>query len=118
MAVVVLDVRPGAAHEFQAEIHRHAEGLLQEGVDVPLGHKGLTTGLVLPPGHRKAVVENLALAIAARNPKTARPGPTLRSDAEDSIKVIEALNYRPTSRTTDLPLHARRSNIYGGREGR
>lgn len=80
--------------------------------------QGLTTGLVLPPAHRKAIVENLALAIVARNPKTARPGPTLRSDAEDSLKVIEALNYRPTTRISDVPLRHTRSNIYGGREGR
>jgi hypothetical protein len=79
--------------------------------------QGLTSGLVLPPGHRKAIVENLALAIVGRNPKTARPGPTLRSDAAESIQVIERLNYRPTSRVSDVPLRHTRSNIYGGREG-
>lgn len=79
--------------------------------------QGLTSGLLLPPGHRKAIVENLALAIVARNPKTAHPGPTLRTDAAESIQVIEALNYRPTSRVSDVPLRRGRSNIYGGREG-
>jgi hypothetical protein len=79
--------------------------------------EGLTSGLVLPPGYRKAIVENLAVAIAARNPKRARPGPTLLRDAAESIQVIEALNYRPTQRLSDVPLRHTRSNIYGGREG-
>lgn len=80
--------------------------------------QGLTTGIVLPPSHRLAIERNLAIEIAARNPKTARPGPTLREDAAESINVIEALNYRPLSRASDLPTRHTRSNIYGGREGR
>jgi hypothetical protein len=75
---------------------------------------GLTAGLVLPPGHRKAIEENLALMIAARNPKTAKPGPTLRTDAAESLQVIEALNYRPTTKQSDFPHRAGRSDIYRG----
>lgn len=80
--------------------------------------QGLTTGVILARGTRVAVEQNLALMIAARNPKTARPGPTLREDAAQSIEVIQRLNWRPLSRASDLPTHHTRSNIYGGREGR
>lgn len=79
--------------------------------------RGLTTGLILPPGHRKAIVESLAMALVGRNPTTARPGATLARDARESIQVIEALNWRPSTRVSDLPTKARRSNIYGGWTG-
>lgn len=80
--------------------------------------QGITSTVILPPAHRLAIERSLALIIVERNPKTARPGPTLRADAAESVTVIERLNYRPLSRTTDLPLRHVRSNIYGGREGR
>jgi hypothetical protein len=80
--------------------------------------QGLTTGVILARGTRLAIEQNLGQAIAARNPRTARPGPTLREDAAESIEVIQRLNWRPLSRRTDLPTHHTRSNIYGGREGR
>lgn len=80
--------------------------------------QGLTTGIILPPAHRLAIERNLALHIAARNPRTAHPGPTLREDAAESITVIESINYRPLSRSSDVPTRHTRSNIYGGREGR
>lgn len=80
--------------------------------------EGLTTGVILARGTRLAIEQNLALLIAARNPRTARPGPTLKSDAAESIEVIQRLNWRPLSRSTDVPTHHTRSNIYGGREGR
>lgn len=87
-------------------------------LEAPLNEvQGLTTGVILERGARLAIEQNLALAIAARNPRTAQPGPTLREDALESILVIQRLNWRPLSRTTDLPMHNRRSNIYGGREG-
>lgn len=78
---------------------------------------GLTSGLVLPPGHRKAIEEVLALMIVDRNPKHAKPGPRLERHAAESLAVIEALNYRPTARISDVPVRHHRSNIYGGREG-
>lgn len=77
----------------------------------------LTAGMIIPPGHRKAIEENLALAIAARNPMTAKPGPRLVYDAAESLQVIEVLNYRPLERTSDLQLRRTRSNIYGGWSG-
>jgi hypothetical protein len=80
--------------------------------------QGITTGVILERGTRVAIEQNLGLAIAARNPRTARPGPTLKSDAAESIEVIQRLNWRPLSRRSDVPTIHTRSNIYGGREGR
>jgi hypothetical protein len=86
-------------------------------LDAFIGEVTLTETLIMPPGHRKAIEENLALAIANRNPGMARPGPRLGYDAAESLQVIEILNHRPLQRTNDLPLRRGRSNIYGGWSG-
>ncbi len=80
--------------------------------------RSLTTALILPPGYRKAITEALAIVIVQRNPRTARPGADLARNARESIQVIEAANWRPLARDSDLPTVSRRSNIYGGWTGR
>lgn len=76
--------------------------------------QGLTTSLLLPPGHRKAIVDNLGMMLVGRNPKTAHPGKTLERDAREGLDIIAALNYRPTDKKSDFPGRPTRSNIYDG----
>lgn len=80
--------------------------------------QGLTTGLILPPGHRRAIIDNLAVQLVGRNPRTAHPGKDLDRHAREGLDVIAALNYRPQDRKSDFPTRNRRSNIYDGGFGR